>query len=60
MSPGSLAGGFFTTTATLFILYIKSESVSRSVMASSFGTPRTVARQTPLFTGFSRQEYWSG
>ena len=23
-------------------------------------TPWTVARQTPLFTGFSRQEYWSG
>ena len=25
-----------------------------------FGTPRTVAHQTPLSTGFSRQEYWSG
>ena len=25
-----------------------------------FETPRTVARQTPLSTGFSRQEYWSG
>ena len=23
-------------------------------------TPRTVARQAPLSTGFSRQEYWSG
>ena len=23
-------------------------------------TPRTVARQAPLFMGFSRQEYWSG
>ena len=23
-------------------------------------TPRTVACQAPLFTGFSRQEYWSG
>ena len=24
-----------------------------------FKTPRTVTRQTPLSTGFSRQEYWS-
>ena len=23
-------------------------------------TPQTVARQAPLSTGFSRQEYWSG
>ena len=37
MSPGSLAGGLFTTSITLFILYIKSESVSRSVMADSLG-----------------------
>ena len=25
-----------------------------------FATPWTVAYQTPLFMGFSRQEYWSG
>ena len=25
-----------------------------------FGTPWTVAHQASLFTGFSRQEYWSG
>jgi len=25
-----------------------------------FMTPWTAARQTPLFLGFSRQEYWSG
>ena len=25
-----------------------------------FETPWTVAHQAPLFTGFSRQEYWSG
>ena len=25
-----------------------------------FGTPWTVARQAPLFMGFSRQEYWIG
>ena len=37
MSPGSLAGGFFTTSTILFSLYIKSESVSRSVMADSLG-----------------------
>ena len=30
-------------------------------MSSSFAvTPRTVALQAPLSTGFSRQEYWSG
>ena len=25
-----------------------------------FVTPQTIARQPPLSTGFSRQEYWSG
>ena len=25
-----------------------------------FATPQTIACQAPLFTGFSRQEYWSG
>ena len=25
-----------------------------------FATPWTVARQAPLFMGFSRQEYWGG
>ena len=29
-------------------------------MSDSFVTPRTVARQAPLSTGFPRQEYWSG
>ena len=28
--------------------------------ARLYSTPWTVARQTPLFLGFSRQEYWSG
>ena len=28
--------------------------------AQLFATPRTVAHQAPLSTGFSRQEYWSG
>ena len=30
------------------------------VVSSSFVTPWTVACQTPLSGGFSRQEYWSG
>ena len=29
-------------------------------MSDSFATPWTVAHQAPLFTGFPRQEYWSG
>ena len=29
-------------------------------MSNSFVTPWTVAHQTPLSMGFSRQEYWSG
>jgi len=29
-------------------------------MSDSFATPWTVAHQAHLFTGFSRQEYWSG
>ena len=35
------------------------ESVSHSV-TYLFATPWTVAHQTPLSMGFSRQEYWSG
>ena len=30
------------------------------VVSDSFGTPWTVACQTPLSKGFPRQEYWSG
>ena len=33
---------------------------SHKVMSDSFVTPWTVACQTPLFMGFSRQEYWRG
>ena len=29
-------------------------------MSDSFATPRTVAHQSPLPPGFSRQEYWNG
>ena len=31
-----------------------------SVVSNSFATPWTIACQTPLFMGFSQQEYWSG
>ena len=34
-------------------------SFSHLVVSDSFVTPRTVARQAPLSTGFPRQEYWS-
>ena len=33
--------------------------VSHWVMPNSFVTPWTVAHQTPLSMGFSREEYWS-
>ena len=33
---------------------------SRGVMSNSFAAPWMVACQAPLFTQFSRQEYWSG
>ena len=36
---------------------VKVKSLSRVWL---FVTPWTVARQAPLFTGFSRQEYWNG
>ena len=54
---------------------LKSESERRSVVSNSLRphggslvtkscptlvTPWTVARQAPLFMGFSRQKYWSG
>ena len=29
-------------------------------LCMTLATPWTVARQAPLFVGFSRQEYWSG
>ena len=31
-----------------------------AVVPDSFATPRTVARQAPLSTQFSSQEFWSG
>ena len=40
----------------LSLLAFESENVSHSVLE----TPWTVACQTPLSMGFSRQKYWSG
>ena len=34
--------------------------LSHLVVSDSFESPWTVACQTPLSMGFSRQEYWSG
>ena len=34
--------------------------LSRFSRVRLLATPWTVARQAPLFTGFSKQEYWSG
>ena len=57
MSP-ALAGGFFTTSVTWEALtQSESESLSRVRLSA---TPWTVALQSPLSMGFSRQEYWSG
>ena len=40
-----------------FVLKFKVNSLSHVWL---FATPWTVAYQTPLSMGFSRQEYWSG
>ena len=55
MSP-ALAGRFFTTSATIPELHVVVSLLSHVQL---FATPWTVARQAPLSTGFSRQEYWS-
>ena len=56
----ALAGRFFTTSATWEALEIIKCYVCEvtSVMSDS-ATPWTVAHQSPLSMGFSRQEYWS-
>ena len=46
----------FIYYALLFTLLL----FSRLDLSVSLGTPWTVAHQTPLFMGFSRQEYWNG
>ena len=35
-------------------------ALSRFSRVQFFATPRTIAHQSPLSMGFSRQEYWSG
>ena len=57
VSP-ALAGRFFTHWATWEApLYIMLSCFSRVWLCA---TPWTAAHQAPLFTGFSRQEHWSG
>ena len=41
----------------VYLSEVKWKSLSRVWL---FATPRTVARQAPLFMGFPRQEYWGG
>ena len=50
---------YYSTQFFLFNKKVK-ENVSCSVVSDSLWTPWTVAHQTPLSMGFSRQEYWSG
>ena len=40
----------------IYILYVHAQSLSR---VQFFATPWTIACQTPLSMGFSRQGYWS-
>ena len=52
LSHPFLISSFSYLTAQLLI-------VAELCLCDSFATPCTVARQTPLSMGFSRQEYWS-
>ena len=51
-----------TTCFSFFcLIFLKLKwSATRSVVSWLFATPRTIACQAPLSTGFSREEYWSG
>ena len=44
----------------LYILLYSKVKVKSLSHVQLFVTPWTVACQSPLFMGFSRQEYWSG
>ena len=48
-----------TKHGSLRLAYTHWWSESHSVLSDS-ATPRTVAHQAPLPTGFSRQQYWNG
>ena len=50
LRPWSVLGDLISRTCLL----------SLSVVSSSFWPPQTLALQTPLSMGVSRQEYWSG
>ena len=41
-------------------MLVRLKRLSRFSRVRILATPWTVARQVPLFTGFSKQEYWSG
>ena len=41
-------------------VYLCTELLSSANFKKIFATPWTLARQAPLFMGFSRQEYWGG
>ena len=43
-----------------YLTYMQSQSVQLLSRVQLFVTPWTVANQSPLSMGFSRQEYWSG
>ena len=45
---------------TLFLRSLGTCACSVASVVSDSATPWTVARQAPLFMGFSGQEYWSG
>ena len=48
------------TKSLVNIPHLVMSCVSRSQSCLTLCDLRTVPRQTPLSTGFSRQEYWSG
>ena len=59
---GLLSEPPFADTRQLFNQPGAFSQVKKMLVAQSYltATPWTIARQAPLFTGFSRQEYWSG
>ena len=44
----------------VYIQWVATESVTRSIVSNSFETPWTIAHQAPLSMEFSRQELWCG
>ena len=56
ITSSSVALFSFCLQYTLLLLLL----LSRFTRVGLFATPWTAAYQPPLYTGFSRQEYWSG